>query len=69
MRVEWKESGRRVEEVFSRYQKLSPKSVQNCNPFFFSITSEPRAKKRLDTWDLEKMMLEDACEDIFESCG
>ncbi|KAM9669117.1 ADP-ribosylation factor-like protein 13A [Dama dama] len=28
------------------------------NPFFISITSEPRAKRRMDTWDSEEMLLD-----------
>uniref|UniRef100_G1PXE4 ADP ribosylation factor like GTPase 13A n=1 Tax=Myotis lucifugus TaxID=59463 RepID=G1PXE4_MYOLU len=32
------------------------------------VTSEPSPKKRMPTWYVEEMMLEDAYEDIFETC-
>ncbi|XP_036127617.1 ADP-ribosylation factor-like protein 13A [Molossus molossus] len=34
-----------------------------------NLFEEPSAKKRMATWHEEEMMLEDAYEDIFETCG
>ncbi|XP_015987672.2 ADP-ribosylation factor-like protein 13A isoform X1 [Rousettus aegyptiacus] len=52
---------------YNRSTDLKPQAtyIDNDDDDLFE---EPRAKKRANTWD-EEMLLEDVCEEIFETCG
>uniref|UniRef100_A0A8C9APE6 ADP-ribosylation factor-like protein 13A n=1 Tax=Prolemur simus TaxID=1328070 RepID=A0A8C9APE6_PROSS len=50
---------------YNQHKDLQTAALYNDNNLF----KESRAKKRMDTWDTKKTIVENTCEDFFSSCG